>query len=202
MPAPKKYSAELRERAVRIPTFPQELVLTISRSLHLEVVGIPSRRLPPGPRDGPRFGVLRRRERRDWCDVSHPQCSPRASASPSDRGRPDYGELGIRMLKCLHVRGLGLAHKHCLPNMRSPPGVGKTMLSVALGRAAVDAGHRVYITTAAELATKCHKAALEGRWKTCMRFFAGPKLLITDLCRARDYAEHGVRVPGEGGCRA
>ncbi|MFE9220967.1 ATP-binding protein [Streptomyces lavendulae] len=30
-----------------------------------------------------------------------------------------------------------------------PPGVGKTMLSVALGRAAVEAGHRVYFTTAA-----------------------------------------------------
>lgn len=54
------------------------------------------------------------------------------------------------------------------------------MLSVALGRAAVDAGHRVYFATAAELAAKCHKAALEGRWKTCMRFFAGPKLLIID----------------------
>jgi len=61
-----------------------------------------------------------------------------------------------------------------------PPGVGKTMLSVALGRAAVDAGHRVYFTTAAELAAKCHRAALEGRWKTCMRFFAGPKLLVID----------------------
>ncbi|MGY5036654.1 ATP-binding protein [Streptomyces sp. 900116325] len=35
-------------------------------------------------------------------------------------------------------------------------------------------------TTAAELAAKCHKAALEGRWKTCMRFFAGPKPLIID----------------------
>ena len=61
-----------------------------------------------------------------------------------------------------------------------PPGVGKTMLSVALGPAAVDAGHRVYFTTAAELAAKCHRAALEGRWKTCMRFFAGPRLLIID----------------------
>jgi DNA replication protein DnaC len=61
-----------------------------------------------------------------------------------------------------------------------PPGVGKTMLSVALARAGVDAGHRVYFTTAAELAAKCHKAALEGRWKTCMRFFAGPRLLVID----------------------
>ena len=29
-----------------------------------------------------------------------------------------------------------------------PPGVGKTMLAVILGRAAVDGGHRVYYTTA------------------------------------------------------
>jgi DNA replication protein DnaC len=61
-----------------------------------------------------------------------------------------------------------------------PPGVGKTMLSVALARAGVDAGHRVYFTTAADLAAKCHKAAIEGRWNTCMRFFAGPRLLVID----------------------
>ncbi|MEU2717051.1 hypothetical protein [Streptomyces sp. NPDC007205] len=50
------------------------------------------------------------------------------------------------------------------------------MLAVVLGRAAVDGGRRVYFTTAAELAAQCHKAALEGRWKTCMWFFDGPKL--------------------------
>ena len=61
-----------------------------------------------------------------------------------------------------------------------PPGVGKTMLSVGLARSAVEAGHRVYFTTAAELAARCHKAALEGRWSTCMRFFAGPRLLVID----------------------
>jgi DNA replication protein DnaC len=54
------------------------------------------------------------------------------------------------------------------------------VLFVALGRAAVEAGNRVYFTTAADLAARCHKAALEGRWKTCMNFFAGPKLLIID----------------------
>jgi DNA replication protein DnaC len=61
-----------------------------------------------------------------------------------------------------------------------PPGVGKTMLAIALARSAVEAGHRVYFTTAADLAARCHKAAIEGRWSTCMRFFAGPRLLVID----------------------
>ena len=61
-----------------------------------------------------------------------------------------------------------------------PPGVGKTMLSIGLGWAAIDAGHKVHYTTAADLAARCHKAALEGRWATMMRFYAGPRLLIID----------------------
>jgi DNA replication protein DnaC len=61
-----------------------------------------------------------------------------------------------------------------------PPGVGKTMLAIALGHAAVDAGHRVYYTTAADLAARCRKAALEGRWAATMRFFNGPGVLIID----------------------
>lgn len=49
-----------------------------------------------------------------------------------------------------------------------------------MGRAAVDTGHRVYYTTAADLAARCRKAALEGRWATTMRFFSGPAVLIVD----------------------
>jgi DNA replication protein DnaC len=61
-----------------------------------------------------------------------------------------------------------------------PPGVGKTMIAVGLGHAAVAAGMRVYYTTAADLAARCQRAALEGRWATTMRFYAGPRLLIVD----------------------
>lgn len=61
-----------------------------------------------------------------------------------------------------------------------PPGVGKTMLAVGLGWAALEAGYRVHYTTAADMAARCHKAAMEGRWATTMRFYAGPRLLIID----------------------
>ena len=60
------------------------------------------------------------------------------------------------------------------------PGTGKTMLAIGLARAAITAGHRVYFTTAAELAKRCRRAALEGRWATAMRFFCGPRLLVID----------------------
>ena len=61
-----------------------------------------------------------------------------------------------------------------------PPGVGKTHLAVGLGRAAAEAGYRTYFTTAADLAARCHRAAIEGRWATTMRFFAGPTCLVID----------------------
>lgn len=61
-----------------------------------------------------------------------------------------------------------------------PPGVGKTHLAVGLARSAAEAGYRTYFTTAADLAARCHRAAIEGRWATTMRFFAGPTCLVID----------------------
>ncbi|MBF5001914.1 ATP-binding protein [Nocardia sp. BSTN01] len=60
------------------------------------------------------------------------------------------------------------------------PGTGKTHLATGLARAAAHAGYRTYFTTAADLAARCHRAAIEGRWATTMRFYAGPALLVID----------------------
>ncbi len=64
--------------------------------------------------------------------------------------------------------------------MIGPPGVGKTHLAVGLARQAAEVGYRTYVTTAADLTARCHRAAIEGRWATTMRFFAGPTLLVID----------------------
>ena len=61
-----------------------------------------------------------------------------------------------------------------------PPGVGKTMLAIALGLKAVHAGYRVYYTTAADLVARTARAAIAGRWQTTMRFWNGPQLLVID----------------------
>ena len=61
-----------------------------------------------------------------------------------------------------------------------PPGTGKTHLAVGLARKAAEAGYRTYFTSAADLAARCHRAAIEGRWATTMRFYAGPTLLVID----------------------
>ncbi len=64
--------------------------------------------------------------------------------------------------------------------MIGPPGVGKTHLAVGLARKAAESGYRTYVTTAADLAARCHRAAIEGRWATTMRYYAGPTCLVID----------------------
>jgi len=61
-----------------------------------------------------------------------------------------------------------------------PPGVGKTHLAIALGRAAVEAGHSVLFTSATALLGALSRAELDNQLADKLAFFAKPKLLVID----------------------
>src|ERR1035441_984918 len=61
-----------------------------------------------------------------------------------------------------------------------PPGAGKTMLSVALARAAAEAGHKVLFTTCEDLVRRLRRAIAEHRFPSSLRFFTTPRLLVID----------------------
>jgi DNA replication protein DnaC len=61
-----------------------------------------------------------------------------------------------------------------------PPGVGKTHLAIALGVKVAEMGHRVYFTTAMDLARKLTKAVDENRLHRELNALTQPKLLIID----------------------
>jgi DNA replication protein DnaC len=62
-----------------------------------------------------------------------------------------------------------------------PPGVGKTHLAIALGRAAIREGYSVLFTTAPALVAALAKAYVEGRLEERLGFFAKPKLLYAPI---------------------
>ena len=64
--------------------------------------------------------------------------------------------------------------------MFGPPGVGKTHLAIALGRAAVEAGHSVLFVTATSLLAQLSRAQVEGKLADQIAFYAKPKLLVVD----------------------
>jgi len=61
-----------------------------------------------------------------------------------------------------------------------PPGVGKTMLSVALARAAAEAGHKVLFTTCENLVRRLRRAIAGHRFASALRFFTTPRLVVID----------------------
>jgi DNA replication protein DnaC len=61
-----------------------------------------------------------------------------------------------------------------------PPGVGKTHLAISLGVMTAEIGHRVYFTTAIEMARRLQKALAENKLHREMNNLTRPKLLIID----------------------
>jgi DNA replication protein DnaC len=61
-----------------------------------------------------------------------------------------------------------------------PPGVGKTHLAIALGRAAVEAGHSTLFVGATSLLASLSRAEVEGQLADKLGFYAKPKLLVVD----------------------
>lgn len=61
-----------------------------------------------------------------------------------------------------------------------PPGVGKTHLAIALGRAAVETGHAVLFVSATTLLATLARAETEGQLDAKLAYYAKPKLLVID----------------------
>ncbi len=61
-----------------------------------------------------------------------------------------------------------------------PPGVGKTHLAIALGRAVIDSGFSTLFVTATALLAALTRAHVEGHLAEQLAFYAKPKLLIVD----------------------
>jgi len=61
-----------------------------------------------------------------------------------------------------------------------PPGVGKTHLAIALGRAAVETNHTVLFVGATTLLASLHRAEIEGQLDAKLLHYTKPKLLVID----------------------
>ena len=61
-----------------------------------------------------------------------------------------------------------------------PPGVGKTMLSAGLARAAAEAGHKVLFTTCEDMTRRLRRAIAEHRFASALRYYTSPRLLVID----------------------
>ena len=78
------------------------------------------------------------------------------------------------------LAGLGFVERGDNLLLLGPPGTGKTMLAVALGIKAIEAGHRVLFLTLETLITRLRRAQTENRLEWQLQQWVAPKLLIVD----------------------
>jgi DNA replication protein DnaC len=78
------------------------------------------------------------------------------------------------------LAGLGFVERGDNLLLLGPPGTGKTMLAVALGIKAIEAGHRVLFLTLETLITRLRRAQAENRLEWQLQQWVAPKLLIVD----------------------
>ncbi len=78
------------------------------------------------------------------------------------------------------LAGLGFVERGDNLLLLGPPGTGKTMLAVALGIKAVEAGHRVLFLTLETLITRLRRAQSDNRLEWQLQQWVAPKLLIVD----------------------
>jgi len=101
---------------------------------------------------------------------------PRAAQSADPwAAQPSIDKRQIREL----AASRWVAHGDALL-LLGPPGVGKTHLAIALGRAAIREGYSVLFTAAPALVAPLARAHADGRVEDRLGFYAKPKLLIID----------------------
>jgi DNA replication protein DnaC len=71
-----------------------------------------------------------------------------------------------------------------------PPGTGKTHLATGLAIRACQGGHRVLFATASEWVARLADAHRDGRLQAELVRLGRYPLIVVDLCRHRNYAEH------------
>ena len=77
--------------------------------------------------------------------------------------------------------------------MVGPAGTGKSHTLIALGVAAVQAGHRVRYFTAADLVDTLYRGLADNSVGRVIETLLRADLVIIDLCQTRDYADNSRR---------
>jgi DNA replication protein DnaC len=95
------------------------------------------------------------------------------------RGRQEHADaLDARKVRDLATLGFINARSNIA--LLGPPGVGKTMLAVALAVAACQAGYSIYFTSLDDLIRRLRTAEATGRFNRQLQAFLRPAVLVVD----------------------